>query len=389
MKYDFDTPVSRENTFSVKYDLRGKVFGRSDVIPLWVADMDFRTPDFILEAIKRRLEQAILGYTFIPDSFFQSIIDWNLRRHGWHVQKEWICFAPGVVPALNLLVMALTGPGDKIVVQPPVYFPFFAAVKNHGRILINNPLLYENGRYRMDFDHLYSCLDEKVRMLILSNPHNPTGNVWGKEVLLKLAHDCLERDIIMVSDEIHSDLVYPGFRHIPLSSLSASIAGRTVTCMAPSKTFNLAGLSTSYLVIPDPELKKKYDQVLENVHVGAGNIFGFTALETAYNEGEEWLRQLMEYLTDNLDFLTAFFQQHIPEVRVIRPEATYLVWLDCHGLDMEKEALRDFLISCAGLGLSDGYLFGEEGDGFQRINIACPRSVLEKALYQWRDAWSS
>jgi len=386
VKYNFDKPGSRENTSSVKYDMRGKVFGRSDIIPMWVADMDFQTPDFILEAIRKRLQHEMLGYTYIPDSFFQAIVNWNFRRHGWQIHKEWISFSPGVVPALNLLVMALTRPGDKIIVQPPVYFPFFSAVKNHGRILVNNPLRYEKGNYRMDFEQLSSCMDDQVSMLILSNPHNPTGNAWDKEVLLKLARCCLERNIIMLSDEIHSDLIFPGSRHVPLAGISPSIASQTVTCMSPSKTFNLAGLSTSYLVIPNPELKKKYDTVLEQVHVGAGNIFGFTALEAAYNKGEEWLSQLMTYLQDNLVFLNGFIQQHLPRIKAIKPEATYMVWLDCLELGMKKEELRDFMISRAGLGLSDGFLFGEGGEGFQRINIACPRSVLEKALCQLRKA---
>jgi len=381
MHYDFDQIIDRQSSDSVKWN-----HFDPDVLPMWVADMDFQTPDFILEAIRKRLQHKILGYTFLPDSFFQAIMNWNSRRHGWQIRKEWISFSPGVVPALNLLVMALTKPGDKIIVQPPVYFPFFSAVKNHGRILVNNPLRYENERYGMDFGQLTSCLDDKVSMLILSSPHNPTGNVWDREVLLKLARICEDRNIIILSDEIHGDLIFPGSRHIPMASLSPSIANHTITCMAPSKTFNLAGLSTSYLVIPNPELKMKYDTVLEQVHVGAGNIFGFTALEAAYNEGEEWLGQLMAYLYDNLAMLTGYFQQHIPRIKVIPPEATYMVWLDCRALGMGKEALRDFMIRKAGLGLSDGFLFGEEGDGFQRINMGCPRPVLEKALFQLRNA---
>jgi cysteine-S-conjugate beta-lyase len=386
MKYDFDTPVKREHTSSVKYDLREKIFGQPGVIPMWVADMDFPTPDFILEAIRRRLQPEILGYTFLSDSFFRSIIDWNFRQHDWQIRKEWISFSPGVVPALNLLVMALTRPGDKIIVQPPVYFRFFSAIENHGRIRVNNPLRYENGRYSMDFEHLYSCLDDKVSLIMLSNPHNPTGNVWEREVLLNLARHCMERNIIMLSDEIHCDLLFPGYRHVPLASLNSSIAGSTITCMSPSKTFNLAGLSTSYLVIPDSGLKKKYDAMLEKVHVGAGNIFGFTALEAAYTEGDEWLRQLMAYLNGNLVYLVDFMDRHLPQIKMIKPGATYMVWLDCRDLGLEKEALRDFMIRRAGLGLSDGFLFGEEGAGFQRINIACPRSLLEKALFQLRNA---
>jgi cystathionine beta-lyase len=386
MRYDFDKLIQREYTSCEKYDHRDKVFGRHDVIPMWVADMDFETPGFILEAIRRRLHHEILGYTFIPDSFYDAIISWNHRRHGWKTEKEWISFSPGVVPALNLLVMSLTRPGDKIIVQPPVYFPFFSAVNNHGRILVHNPLKYEKGGYHMDFPHLAACLDKEVKMIILCSPHNPTGNIWGKKELLQLAELCLERNIIILSDEIHCDLVYPGQKHIPLAGLSDEIAGITVCCMAPSKTFNLAGMSTSYLIIPNPELKNKYDTMLDHVHVGAGNILGFTALEAAYNEGEEWLSQLMEYLSGNLRFLTHFFQSEIPLIKVIQPDATYMAWLDCHEMGMNSRDLRSFMIGEAGLGLSDGTLFGKEGEGFQRINIACPLSVLEKALYQLRDA---
>jgi len=387
MKYDFNTLVSREKTSCVKYDLRETIFGRSDIIPMWVADMDFQTPVFILEAIRQRLQHEILGYTYLPDSFYKAIINWNLRRHEWPLQKEWISFSPGVVPSLNLLVMALTQPGDKIIVQPPVYFPFFSAVKNHKRILVTNPLRYKQGKYIMDYNQLVSCLDDRVKMLMLCNPHNPTGNVWAKEELLKLANLCLKKNIIMLSDEIHGDLIYPGYKHIPLASISTEIANQTVTCMAPSKTFNLAGLSTSYLIIPNAELKKKYDTMLEYVHVGAGNIFGFTALEAAYDKGDEWLKQLMEYVQDNLTLLTDFLQRHIPRIKVVKPGATYMVWLDCRELGLGEKDLPDFMITKAGLGLSDGPVFGEGGEGFQRINIGCPRFLLEKALYQLHHAF--
>ncbi len=386
MRYDFDKVIPRESTSCEKYDHRARIFGRHDVIPMWVADMDFETPGFIREAIKRRLNHGILGYTFIPDSFYDAVISWNRRRHGWEIKREWISFSPGVVPALNLLVLSQTRPGDKIAVQPPVYFPFFTAVKNHGRELIRNPLKYEHGKYRMDFRHLASCLDNGVKMILLCSPHNPTGNVWEEKDLRQLAALCLERNIIILSDEIHCDLVYPGHKHIPLAGLSGDIAGITVTCMAPSKTFNLAGMSTSYLVIPDPELKRKYDAMLDHIHVGAGNIFGFTALEASYNEGEEWLAQLMEYLEGNLKYLTDFIRSEIPLIKVIPPAATYMAWLDCSALGMGSKELRSFMIGEAGLGLSDGPLFGEEGEGFQRINIACPRAVLEKALSQLREA---
>jgi cystathionine beta-lyase len=386
MKYDFDTEISRENTSCYKYDLREKIFDQKDVIPMWVADMDFPTPPFIIEAIKERLKHEILGYTYIPDSFYEAIIGWNSRRHNWQIKKEWISFAPGVVPALNMLVMAFTQPADAIVIQPPVYFPFFSAVQNHGRKLVINPLRYENGSYHIDFVNLLQVLDKRVKMLIVCNPHNPTGNVWKEEDLLQLAEICMKRNILIVSDEIHCDIVYPGNTHTPVATLSDDIAHHTITCMAASKTFNIAGLSTSYLIIPDGKLKKKYDTILDNVHVGSGNIFGFTALEAAYNQGDEWLNQLLAYLKGNIDMLLEFFINNIPCIKPLKPEATYMVWLDCHAMNMNSKELQQFMIKKAKLGLSNGILFGENGDGFQRMNIATPKRILMKALEQLHHA---
>lgn len=386
MKYDFDKPVLRENTSCYKYDLREKIFGDADVIPMWVADMDFATPDFILNAIKQRLRHEVMGYTIIPDSFYEAIISWLKIRHKWPVLKEWISFSPGVVPSINMLIMALTNPGDEIIIQTPVYFPFYSSVQNHGRKLVTNPLLYKDGRYTMDFDHLLSVAGKDVKMFILCNPHNPTGNVWEKEDLLKLAEICIERNIILLSDEIHCDLIFPGNRHIPVASLSPEAAGITITCMAPSKTFNMAGLSTSFVVISNPGLKQKYETMLNQINVGSGNIFGFAATTTAYYEGHEWLDQLMQYLLDNLKVLDDFIQRNIPEIRVVQPRATFLVWLDCRGIGMKQKDMNRFMIKEAGLGLSDGLIFGKEGEGFQRINIACPRSVLMQALVQLKNA---
>jgi cystathionine beta-lyase len=276
--------------------------------------------------------------------------------------------------------MAFSSPGDGVIIQPPVYFPFFTAVENHGRRLILNPLRYDNGTYSMDLDDLQTRIDSRTRMLILCNPHNPTGNVWSPGELKILAEICIKNKILLISDEIHADLVYKGHRHIPAASLSDEISRNTITCMAPSKTFNLAGLSTSYLVIPDGHLKKKYEKMRDNVHVGAGNIFGFVATEAAYAYGDEWLDQLMKYLSGNLSLLTEFVEKHIPFIRVIVPQATYLVWLDCRKLGMEPDELRRFMIFKAGIGLNDGPQFGKEGEGFQRINIACPRQLLYEAL---------
>jgi cystathionine beta-lyase len=386
MYYNFDEIVDRENTSSVKYDLRGKIFRKEEVIPMWVADMDFRTPPFVMDALRKRMEHEILGYTFISPSVYNSIVDWNRLRHNWKIRPDWISFSPGIVPAVNLLVMAFTQPGDRVIVQPPVYFPFFSAVENHGRELVYNPLTYSNGKYEMDFDDLESKMDEKTRMLILCSPHNPTGNVWPEDVLRRIGEMCLAHNILLISDEIHSDLVYKGFQHVPAAGISSEIAGNTITCMAPSKTFNLAGLSTSFLVIPNEKLKIIYEKKLDQVHVGAGNIFGFVAMEAAYTHGSEWLGQLMEYLEGNVVFLQKFIQQHIPRIKVIKPEATYMVWLDCTQLKLSSPELKEFMVSKAGLGLSDGALFGKQGEGFQRINIGCARPVLHEALLKLQDA---
>lgn len=386
MHYNFDEIINREGTGSVKYDLRARIFTNKEVIPLWVADMDFKTPDFILGAIQKRLEHEILGYTLIPDSFYQSVVHWNMQRHRWKIQPEWISFSPGVVPALNLLVMTYTQPGDSIIIQPPVYFPFFSAVENHGRSLITNPLRFEKGTYSVNFEDLESKIERNTRMLFLCNPHNPTGNVWSPEVLRRLGDICLKNNMLLISDEIHADLVYDGFKHTPAASISEDMARITITCMSPSKTFNLAGLSTAYLIIPDPLLRSQYEKTLDHVHVGAGNIFGFIAAEAAYNYGEEWLLQLMDYLEGNLRFLQEFLGKHLPMIKVIPPEATYLIWLDCSRLGMSDEALRSFMIHEAGLGLNDGPQFGKEGEGFQRINIACPRPLLYEALVKMHGA---
>ncbi len=380
MHYNFDEIIPREGTGSVKHDLKKAIFSNEHVTPMWVADMDFRTPDFVIEAIQKRLEHEILGYTHIGPSFYESIVDWNKRRHNWNIKPEWICFSPGVVPALNMLVMAFTNPGESVIIQPPVYFPFFTSVKNHGRNLILNPLAYRNGKYEMDFDDLEAKIDHNTRMLILCSPHNPTGNVWSPETLMKLANICLKNNILIVSDEIHADLVYKGYRHLPTASISDELAANTITCMAPSKTFNVAGLSTSYLIIPNVKHRKQYEKILDQVHVGEGNIFGFVAAEAAYNHGDDWLNQVMDYLQGNLNFLVDFIKKHIPVIHVIIPQATYLVWLDCRSLGLEPGALKKFMIHKAGLGLNDGPQFGSQGEGFQRINIACSRQILQEAL---------
>jgi cystathionine beta-lyase len=380
MLYNFNKIIPRENTDCVKYDLRKAFFGKEDVLPLWVADMDFETPDFIREAVLKRASHPVYGYTFRGDSFSNSIVQWMKKRHNWEIKKEWVAFSPGVVPALNMAVLAFTEPGDKIIVQPPVYFPFFTAVKNHGRELVYNELFEKNGRYSMDFDDLEQRIDDKTRMLLLCHPHNPVGKLWSKEELETLVEICSRKNILIVSDEIHSDLILNGNVHVPLATISQKAADISLTCIAPSKTFNLAGLGTSALIIPNEIHKKTYEKILDDLHIGMGNLFGIVALEAAYDHGEDWLGQLLDYLNGNLAILNEFFINRIPQIKVIQPEATYLVWLDFRALGLKGKELKEFVIQKAGIGLNDGPSFGPGGDGFQRINIASPREVLMQAL---------
>jgi len=377
--YNFDELVDRTNTNSLKYDARAAFFGKADILPLWVADMDFRTPDFIVDAIKKRAEHEIFGYTFKPESYTQSIVNWLKRRYNWEIKPEWISFSPGVVAGLTLAIEALSKPGDGVIVQPPVYFPFFDSVKGTGRQMIENPLKLENGRYHFDLDDLKKKITPTTRLLLLSNPHNPGGMAWNEKELTALAQICLEHKILIISDEIHSDLIFDGFRHTPLAGISDEIAQNCVVCMAPSKTFNTAGLTTSFLVIPNKRYLVAYERVMRLPHLHMGNIFGTVALEAAYTHGDEWLAQLMQYLQGNYSLLEKFFQENLPEVKVMRPEATYLIWIDFSAFGLTDELLNQKLIE-AGVGLNRGVQFGKQGTGFMRINIGCPRSVLREAL---------
>ena len=385
MKYNFDEIIKRENTASVKYDLKKEIFNTENIIPMWVADMDFKTPDFIVDAIKERANHPIFGYSFRPKSYSESIVNWLKRRHQWEIETDWISFSPGIVPAINMAVLAYTKPGDQIIVQPPVYFPFFSAIKNNDRIQVENPLKLVNNRYEMDFVDLENKLAD-AKMLILSNPHNPGGSVWRKDELQRLGELCLKHKVLVLADEIHSDLVFKKFKYIPLASISEKIANNTVTFIAPSKTFNMAGLATSSVIASNNDLKEKYDKMLDTIHVGMGNVFGTVASEAAYNNGDEWLDQLMEYLSSNLDYLDTYLKNNIPQIKMIRPEGTYLVWLDCSGLELKGKDLKDFMIEDAGIGLNDGRMFGTGGDGFMRINVACPKQILETALEQIQEA---
>ena len=379
-KYNFDEIVPREGTNCLKYDAREMFFKSKDVLPLWVADMDFKTPDFIVDAIKKRAEHEIFGYSFKSDSYYKSVIDWMKRRHNWEIQKGRISSSPGVVAGLTIAIEAFSNPGDGVVVQPPVYFPFFDCVKGTTRKMVENPLKIENGRYTFDFDDLKSKIDENTKLLLLCNPQNPGGMVYTRDELTELANICLENNIMIISDEIHSDLIFGEHKHIPIASISEKMAQNCLVFMAPSKTFNVAGLTSSVVIIPNKLNFVRYERALGVGHLGMGNIFGSVALEAAYTHGDDWLEQMLEYLWENYLLLENFFETNLPKVKVMKPEATYLVWLDFTEYGMKNRELLNFVTEKAKVGLNDGGKFGSGGEGWLRLNIGCPRSVLVEAL---------
>lgn len=388
MTHSFDRIISRDGTSSVKYDARASMFGNAEVLPLWVADMDFASPPAVTAALSARAEHPIYGYSVFPESLYGALIDWLKTRHGWQVEREWILLCPGVVPSLYASINALTAVNDAIIVQPPVYMPFFTAVTDTGRQLLENPLQLEtsgessvaSNPYTIDFEHLETCA-AKARMLILCSPHNPVGRVWRVAELERLLEIAEKYNLTIFSDEIHSDLIYSEHKHQVLQLLSAQQAN-IITAVAPSKTFNIPGLNLSALIIPDATQRNAVAKVFASAHVSASNPFSMAAFEAAYQGGGVWLDELMAYLKQTLDFVQAYATEHLPQIRVIVPEGTYLIWLDCRGLGMTDAALRQFFIAQAGVGLSPGTAFGKAGSGFMRMNIAAPRQVVEKALQQ-------
>ena len=377
--YNFDEIIERHGTDCVKYDMLEEVFGNSDALPLWVADTDFRVPDFIMDALHQRMNHEILAYSYRPDSYFESIINWVDRRHGWKIDKEMITSSPGVVSAVTMLIMALSEPGDKVIVQPPVYFPFFTSIKGSGRKMVENPLMLKDGRYTFDFENLRKIIDPQTKLLILCSPHNPGGMVWKMEELEELSRICTENGIVIISDEIHADLVFSGNKHIPVPMVSEEIAMNCAVLMAASKTFNVAGLSTAFVIIPNKKIRVKYEKVLHTVHIDSGNIFGNIATEAALTNGDDWLSQLMTYLEDNYNFLETFLTARMPQVKIMKPEATFLVWLDFSAYNLTEKQLGKVLIE-GGVALNNGGRFGTGGEGYFRLNFACPRAVLEEGL---------
>lgn len=383
--YNFDEIIDRKHSNCVKYDGYQDIYGADGLIPLWVADMDFKTPDFVFDAIKERLNHPVLGYFIHSDGFYRSIIQWMERRHQWQVEKDWIYFAPGIVPGLAFLVQAFTAPGDKVLLQTPVYHPFYYVVQNQNREIVRNPLHLVEDHFEMDYEDLEAKLKAGVKMMILCNPHNPLGRCWTKEELRKVGELCLQYHCLLVSDEIHSDLMMPGYKHTPVANISKEIAENTITCMAPSKTFNIAGLATSEIIIPNENLRKQFEKVMyDGVHLFVGNIFGELALEACYTYGEEWLEQLLVYLKKNVDFVQQYIKENLLEIKTFRHEATYLPWLDFSGFRVSHEELFRKLADQARVALNDGQIFGEEGRCCFRINVACPKSTLEKAMEQIR-----
>ena len=388
MKYNFDEIIDRGGNRSAKYDERAKKFGTADVIPLWVADMDFRTAQPIIDACVAKAQEGIWGYTTRPDSYFEAVQQLEMRRKGWTPDISLMSWSLGVVPSLSAIVKLFSHDGDKILIQTPVYSEFYDVAETWGREVVENPLVEEDGKWNIDFDDFAEKV-KQCRIFLLCNPQNPVGRVWEREELRKMAELCVESGTLLVSDEIHSDLIFHGKRHTPAASLSPEIAANTITCLSATKTFNLAGLQASTTIFPDREKKTAFDEFWGHMDIRRNNAFSSVAMEAAYREGEEWLEQLLSYISGNFDYIRNFCAENIPQIKPNLPDATYLMWLDCRAFGMTNGELRDFFIHKAGLGLNEGHTFGRSLSGFMRLNAACPRATLEKAMHQLKAAVES
>lgn len=376
MKYDFDKTIDRRATNSYKWDSAPE-----GVLPMWVADMDFRTAPAIIDALQKLVVHGIFGYTRVPDAYYDAVTSWFSRRHGWDIDREWIIYTSGVVPAVSAVIKALTVPGDKVIVQTPVYNCFFSSIRNNGCEIVSNPLRRTADTYEMDFDALERCAaDPRAKVMLLCNPHNPAGRVWTPDELTRLGNICLRNGVTVVADEIHCELVYQGFKYTPFASLSDAFLHRSVTCVSPSKAFNIAGLQIANIVAFDNDLRSRIDKAININEVCDVNPFGVAATIAAYNEGEEWLNQLVDYLHGNYEAMAEFCRRELPEFPITRLEGTYLVWMDCSSLGMPSDALEHALLDDARLWLNAGTMYGAEGEGYMRWNIACPRSVMLDGL---------
>lgn len=385
MKYDFDRVIDRTRTNSMKWNkhfLKDR-FESEEVLPLWVADMDFQCPQPVIEVLKKRAAEEIYGYSWhkIP-AYLNAVTNWMKRRHNWEVNKDWIVFSPGIVPAIYMLIQTFVNIGEKVIIQPPVYDPFFTAIENNGRQVLLNQLLYENKKYSIDFeDFEEKAKDPLTKMFILCSPHNPIGRVWTEKELRRIGDICLDNEILIVSDEIHHDLILSGYKHTLFSTISKEFEQNTFVCTAPGKTFNIAGLQISNIIISDKRKREAFTNTIMNINgIMIPNVFGIVALITGYDEGEEWLDQVLKYIEANFKFLKEFVSENLPDVDFIDPEGTYLAWLDFSKLGMNDEELREFMLKKAKVALDDGKIFGPGGEGFQRMNIACPRSLLKECM---------
>lgn len=388
-EYNFDEIIDREKTNCLKYDGCHETFGADKLIPLWVADMDFQTPNFVFDAFAERIEPHILGYYIHTSKVYQSIIDWMKRRHQWNVEKEWIFFATGVMSSIYVLVQIFSNPGDKVIVLSPVYSPFYSVIENQKREVIKCPLIMLNNQYKIDFNHLELCLKQSPKMLIMCNPHNPVGRCWSKEELKKLGELCLQYQCLVISDEIHSDLIMPEFKHTPIANISKEIAQNTIVCMSPTKTFNLSALSISVIIIPNARLRERYMRYRQGIHLSQGNIFGEIAIEACYTYGEEWLTQLLYYIKGNVDYIQQYIKNNIPQIKTVQHEATFLLWLDFSEFGLSHKEISRILTETAKVAINSGIEYGNEGENHFRINVACPRAILVKAMSQLKCAFEN
>ena len=387
MTYSFDKIVDRRGSGDLKHGVLQERYGRSDLLPLWVADMDFETPPFITEALRQRLDHSLFGYTVVPEELWDVIIQWTLEHHEWQVQREWLTYIPGIVKGIGMAINVFSEEGDKVIIQPPVYHPFRLTPQGNGRKVVYNPLReLPDGSYDMDFEQLEQVTDEHCKILILSNPHNPAGICWKENTLRRLAHFCYEHHILVLSDEIHSDMALFGNRHIPFATVSDEAAACSITFAAPSKTFNIAGIVSSYAIVPNPTLRRRFYSWLEANELNDPPLFSPIATIAAYSQGESWRRQMLAYIEENIRFVEEYCQQHLPKIKPWRPEASFLVWLDCRPLGLQHDELIDLFVNRAHLALNDGAMFGPGGEGFMRLNVGTPRSILLQALLQLEQA---
>jgi cystathionine beta-lyase len=385
-QYNFDEIIDRRNSGALKTDALSERYGQADLIPLWVADMDFHCGDFIIDALKKRTDEGIFGYTIPSQAYYDSIVHWVKSQHRWTIEQEWFSYIPGIVKGIALAIMNFTRPGDKVILQPPVYHPFRLVTQMQQRQVVNNPLIEENGKYRMDLEGLKKIIDKDCKILLLCNPHNPVGIIWEKEILKELAEICYNNKVLVISDEIHADMGLFGNKHIPFATVSEKAKENSITFMAPSKTFNIAGIVSSYSIVPNAAIRKSFYDFLHAGELDEGTIFAYTATQAAYTNGLEWMRQMLGYIESNILFVDRYLKENIPQIKAFLPQVSFLIWLDCRELRLNQKELNTLFVKKAGLALNDGEMFGKEGRGFMRMNIGCPQAILEKALNQLKSA---